>query len=124
VSRGFFTQYLGFGWGSFQRGRGNLGIEVGRDIFNYWGEASQAVLSLLRTDRFPSTPDSPPLPMTGDKLPRSSQGPDASDRRSGGVERIDPGRIRLALKRPSSGQALNRAGSGGVGHGPWEQVLI
>jgi hypothetical protein len=31
------------------------------------------------------------------------------------VERIDPGRIPLALIRSGSGQA---------GHGPWEQVLI
>jgi len=36
--------------------------------------------------------------------PRGSQGPDEGDRRSRGVERYDPGRIRLALSRSASGQ--------------------
>jgi len=33
-----------------------LGIEVGRGIFNHWGEASPAVLRLLRAHRFLARP--------------------------------------------------------------------
>ena len=111
MSRGFFTQYLGSGGGPFQQRAGEFGDRGEEEHFQPLGEASKAVLSLLRTNRFPSTPDSPPLPMTGDKLPRSSQGPDASDRRSRRVDRNAPGRFQ---------QALNRSDSGQVGHGPWE----
>ena len=58
----------------------------------------------------PSAPDSPSLLTTEGKPPRGSQGPGKGDRRSLEVERIDPGRIPLALIHSSSGQA---------GHGPW-----
>ena len=96
-------------------GAGAVGDRGEEGHFQALGEASRAVLRLRRTNRFPSTPDSPPLPTTGDKLPRSSQGPDASDRRSGRVDRNAPGRFRQALNRPDSGQAE---------HGPWESVPV
>ena len=59
----------------------------------------------------PSSPDSPSFMRTEGKPPRGSRGRGKDDRRSWQVERIDPGHIL---------QALNRAGSGQVGHGPWE----
>jgi hypothetical protein len=62
----------------------------------------------------PSAPYCPSFLTTESKPPRGSRGPDDGDRRSWEVERNDPGRIR---------QALTRAGSGQVGHGPWELVL-
>ena len=63
----------------------------------------------------PSAPDSPSFLTTEGTHPRGSRGPDEGDRRSWRVDRNDPGRIRLALKRGGSGQ---------VGHGPWERGVI
>ena len=52
MSRGFFTQYLGFGQGGLFSGeRGNLGIKVGR-AFSIIGDPSQGVLRLLGAQRF------------------------------------------------------------------------
>ncbi len=56
----------------------------------------------IRFEAHPGTPvlsglDSPSLPTTEGMPPRGSRGPDGGDRRSGGIERNDPGRIRLSL---------------------------
>jgi len=116
VCQGDFSHNIwGLDGGLFSKRAGEFGDRGEEGHFQPLGEASQAVLALLRTNRFPSTPDSPPLPTIGDKLPRSNQGPDASDRRSGRVDRNDPGRIRLALNQFASGQ---------VAHGPWGWVSI
>ncbi len=88
---------------------------------HFRGRVGEEVLSTIGRDRsgvfeaHPGTPV-PPTPLlliftTESKHPTDSRGHDKGDRRSGGVERKDPGRIR---------QALNRSGSGQVGHGPWE----
>jgi hypothetical protein len=94
---------------------GGIGDRGGERRFQPLGRDFLAVLRLLRAHRFPSAPDSPPLPTAEGMPPRGSQRPDEGDRRSGGVDRNAPGRFRQALNRPDSGQA---------GHGPWEQVLI
>jgi hypothetical protein len=42
--------------GLFSEGRGNLGIEVGRERFQAFGEVPQAVLRLIRAHRFLARP--------------------------------------------------------------------
>ncbi len=88
-----------------------------------WGSRWRGAFSAIRrgfSGRFEAPPDKPvpfhprfaTFPATGGMLPRSNQGPDASDRRSGGIERKNPLYIR---------QALSLAGSGQAGHEPSER---
>ena len=115
MCQGDFSHNIwGLGGGSFQQGVGGIGDRGGERRFQPLGRDFLAVLRLLRAHRFPSAPDSPPLPTAEGMPPRGSQRPDEGDRRSGGVERNDPGRFWLALSRP---------GSEPVGLGPWESVL-
>ena len=84
VYRTILAQHLGFGWGPFQRRRGNLGVEVKRGGFQRLGEAGQAFLRLIREHRFPSVAYGPSFLTAEDKSPRGSRGNDKGDRRSWG----------------------------------------
>ena len=111
MSRDFYNNILGLVGGFFSRGSGEFGDRGGERHFQPFGRGSSGRFEAHPGTPVPSAPDSPSLLTTEGKRPRGSRGPDEGDRRSWEVERNDPGRIR---------QALNRAGSGQVGHGPWE----
>ena len=114
MSRRFLPQYLGFGWEVFSAGGGGIwGSRCGA-AFSAIGGGFSGDFEVQPGTPVPSALDSPSLLMTAGRPPGDIRGPDKDDRRSGEVERIDPGRIPLALSRSGSGQ---------MGHGPWELVL-
>ena len=111
MSRRFFTQYLGFGWGAFSAGGGEIWRSMWGGAFSTIGEGFSGRFKAPAGTPVHSAPDGPSLPTTEGMPPRGSQGPDEGDRRSGEVGRIDSRRIPPALIRSDSGQ---------VGHWPWE----
>ena len=115
MARKFYHKILGFLAVFRRRFRGIWGSTRGEGAFLTLRRGSSGRFEAHPGTPVPSASDFPPFLTTENTHPRGSRGPDASDRRSGRVDRNDPGRIR---------SALNRAGSGQAGHGPWEQVLI
>ena len=109
------AQYLGVGWELFQQGFGGIWVERLGGAFSAIGGGFSGRFEAPPRTPVPSGPDSPPFLTTEGMPPRDSRDRGKGDRRSGRVDRNAPGRFR---------QALNRAGSGQAGHGPWEQVLI
>lgn len=105
---GILAQDVGFVWGGVLR----VGswFSWRRDLSTI-GRGLAGVFKAPPGTPVPSALDSPSLLMTAGRPPRGSLDPDKDDRCSWEVERIDPGRIPLALIRSGSGQ---------VGHGPWE----
>ena len=107
--KGILAQDLGVVWGPFWGGLDGFRGGGGGGRFQRSSEACQAVWRLLRAHRL-LPPPLPALITIESRHPRGSLDPDEGDRRSGGVERNDLGRILSALIRSGSGQA---------GHGPW-----
>lgn len=96
-------------WDLFRRDSGYFRGGGGEGALSAVGRGPTGGFELQPGTPVASAPNSPSFLTTEGKHPRGSQGPDKGDRRSLGVERKDPERIR---------QALNRGGSGQAGHGP------
>ena len=110
MSRQFWHKILGLFGGLFSEDSGDFRGRGGEGAFSTVGEGSSEVFEAPPSTPVPSAPCSPSFITTEGKHPRGSRGHNKGDRRSWEVERIDPGRIPLALIRSGSGQA---------GHGPW-----